>query len=220
MQFFKKLFNARIGFAVIVLGLFFGVGLLFAQSPIPSAPSAPISSPPPSPSVPSLISIPPAPQAFSVAVACDNAIGGEFVDGTCRFSLNTCPFGWTPDQNWSATNVNTCDGDDLPNCRGATSCTTVGSHGWGNIAVETCSFDREFMGAAFNNENEDKSAFASLLAALLDPDSDSGLGPGSGGPGTDPGTDPDSGLEPPVLECTTRQATCFASVTQIGCRKT
>jgi len=68
-------------------------------------------------------------------IQCAN-VGGSWIDsqGACYLAGTSCPSGWTPNANYSSTQVASCGGGE---CDGG--CST-GSHYRQNIARETCSF--------------------------------------------------------------------------------
>ena len=86
------------------------------------------------------------------AAQCTNAGGMVVTDAGgsfCKFTLESCPGGWTKYQDWSETISNTCSGTQLLSlfpfvsavpC-GGNSCTT-GSHSFADLGVETCQYEQ------------------------------------------------------------------------------
>jgi len=72
-------------------------------------------------------------------IQCAN-VGGSWIDsqGACYVAGSSCPSGWTPNANYSSTQVTGCS-DSQAAC--SSSCST-GSHYRTNTAPETCSFPR------------------------------------------------------------------------------
>ncbi|MEK6953024.1 MAG: hypothetical protein AABX29_08475, partial [Nanoarchaeota archaeon] len=76
----------------------------------------------------------------TVAVGLCTTAGGTLVNNVCQFNLDQCPANWIPDEGWSTTSSNTCEGGDQW-CGG--SCTTE-SHGWSNKAAEICTYSTAY----------------------------------------------------------------------------
>jgi len=76
------------------------------------------------------------------ASECTSAGGTVQIDGTkqfCKFIQSSCPSGWSQYNNWSTTTAQSKTGTVQNGCPGAKNCATS-SHGWGNIARESCSY--------------------------------------------------------------------------------
>ena len=72
------------------------------------------------------------------------AIGGEVVADSadrpfCRLSRNSCPAGWNQHENWTETSSRACAAPrhEDSSCGDDGRC-TMGSHGWANSRVESC----------------------------------------------------------------------------------
>lgn len=74
--------------------------------------------------------------------------GGSVVsDGSgndfCRFSLSSCPSGWSQYEDWSTTESKYCKIDDFCTCCIHDMQCTTGEHSWSNSIRESCNYEDE-----------------------------------------------------------------------------